>query len=129
MYYLFLKKKKDIEKYKSEFDRVKSSIESGKTPVFNEIRSARTGFIESIPFNIVNGAFIIAGSFLIDSVKVNELVKIAVVMIVNSFCCQVANYLFVNVKHRLRARLCRRLGVEPTERNIAVMESMEYQSV
>lgn len=29
----------------------------------------------------------------------------------------------------LRLRLCKRLGIEASERNIAVMESMEYQSV
>jgi len=129
MYYLFLRRKNELERYKAELERVMKAIEGGKTPVFNEIRNARTGFIESIPFNVVNGAFIIAGSFLIDSIKVNEVVKIAVVMIVNSFCYQVANYLFVNTKHRLRIRLCRRLGIEPTERTIAAMESLEYQSV
>ena len=34
MYYLFLKKSKDLAEYKKEFDRVKKSIEEGK-PLFS----------------------------------------------------------------------------------------------
>lgn len=33
------------------------------------------------------------------------------------------------VKNHLRIKLCKRLNIEPNERNIAVMESFEYQSV
>lgn len=129
MYYLFLKKSKDLVEYKKEFDRVKKSIDEGKTPVFNEIRSMKTNFIESIPFNMISGFFIVMGSILIDKVKMNELIKIAFVMVVNSFCYQLANAIFIMMKHKLRIRLCKRLGIEPSERNIAVMESLEYQSV
>lgn len=129
MYYLFLKKSKDLAEYKKEFDRVRKSIDEGKTPVFNEIRSMKTNFIESIPFNVVSGFFIVMGSILIDKVKMNELIKIAFVMVVNSFCYQLASVIFTTTKHKLRIRLCKRLGIEPNERNIAVMESLEYQSV
>ena len=129
MYYLFLKKSKDLAEYKKEFDRVRKSIDEGKTPVFNEIRSMKTNFIESIPFNVVSGFFIVMGSILIDKVKMNELIKIAFVMVVNSFCYQLASVIFTTTKHKLRVRLCGRLGIEPNERNIAVMESLEYQSV
>jgi ABC-type bacteriocin/lantibiotic exporter with double-glycine peptidase domain len=129
MYYLFLKKSKDLAEYKKEFDRVRKSIDEGKTPVFNEIRSMKTNFIESIPFNVISGFFIVMGSILIDKVKMNELIKIAFVMVVNSFCYQLASVIFTTTKHKLRIRLCKRLGIEPSERNIAVMESLEYQSV
>ena len=61
--------------------------------------------------------------------RMNELAKIAVVLVVNNVCYAVANYIFTVAKHFLRLRLCKRLGIEPSERNIAVMESMEYQSV
>lgn len=129
MYYLFLKKSKDLDKYKKEFDRVKKSIDEGKTPVFNEIRSMKTNFIESIPFNVISGFFVVMGSILIDKVKMNEVIQIAFVMVVNSFCYQLASVIFTTIKHKLRLRLCKRLGIEPSERNIAVMESLEYQSV
>lgn len=129
MYYLFLKKSKDLAEYKKEFDRVRKSIDEGKTPVFNELRSMKTNFIESIPYNIISGFFIVMGSILIDKVKMNELIKIAFVMVVNSFCYQLASVIFTTTKHKLRIMLCKRLGIEPSERNIAVMESLEYQSV
>lgn len=129
MYYLFLKKSKDLAEYKKEFDRVKKNIDEGKTPVFNEIRSMKTNFIESIPFNVISGFFIVMGSILIDKVKMNEVIQIAFVMVVNSFCYQLASVIFTTIKHKLRLRLCKRLEIEPSERNIAVMESLEYQSV
>lgn len=129
MYYLFLKKENDLQKYKSEFCTVKENIEKGKTPVFNEMRSAKTCFVESFPFNLISGLFMIAGSFLISKIKCNELIKIAIVMIINSFCYQIANFIFTAIKHKLRVKLCYRLNIEPNERNIAVMESLEYQSV
>lgn len=129
MYYLFLKKSKDLVEYKEEFDRVKKSIDEGKTPVFNEIRSMKTNFVESIPFNVISGFFIVMGSILIDKVKMNEVIQIAFVLVVNSFCQQLANVIFTMTKHKLRIRLCKRLEIEPSERNIAVMESLEYQSV
>jgi len=129
LYYLFLKKSKDLVEYKKEFDRVRKSIDEGKTPVFSEIRSMKTNFIESIPFNMISGFFIVMGSILIDKVKMNELIKIAFVMVVNSFCHQLANVIFTTTKHKLRIKLCKRLKIEPSERNIAVMESLEYQSV
>ena len=129
MYYLFLKKSKDLAEYKKEFDRVKKNIEEGKTPVFNEIRSMKTNFIESIPFNVISGFFVVIGSILIDKIKMNEVIQIAFVMVVNSFCYQLASVIFTTIKHKLRLRLCKRLEIEPSERNIAVMESLEYQSV
>lgn len=69
------------------------------------------------------------GTLILDKCKINELAKIAVVLVVNNVCYAVANFIFAYAKHWLRLRLCRRLGIESTERNIAVMESLEYQSV
>ena len=129
MYYLFLRKSKDLDEYRKEFDRVKSSIESGKTPVFNEVASAKTSLIECFPLNLIAGIFSIIGALCLAKIAINEICKIAVVMIINSLCWNISNFIFTLIKHKLRICLCRRLGVEPTERNIAVMESMEYQSV
>lgn len=129
MYYLFLRKNKELEEYKAEFLRVKENIENGKTPVYNEIRNARTVLFESFPYQALTGAFLILGTMILDKVKINELVKIAVVLITNNMCYAVSNYIFTHIKHYMRLRLCKRLEIEPTERNIAVMESLEYQSV
>lgn len=129
MYYLFLRKNKELEEYKIEFLRVKESIENGKTPVYNEIRNARTVLFESFPYQALTGVFLIIGTMILDKVQINELVKIAVVLVVNNMCYAVSNYIFTYLKHYLRLRLCKRLEIEPTERNIAVMESLEYQSV
>ena len=109
MYYLFIRRKEELEKYKNEFSRVLEAIEKGKTPVYNELRNANTVLFESIPYQ--------------------TLMKIAVVLVVNNMCYALANFIFAYAKHYLRIRLCKRLGIEPTERFIAVMESMEYQSV
>lgn len=68
MYYLFLKKENDLQKYKTEFCRVKENIEQGKTPVFNEMRSAKTCLVESFPFNFISGLFVIVGSLEYQSV-------------------------------------------------------------
>lgn len=129
MYYLFYRKKRDLEKYREDFLRVKGNIESGKTPVFNEMRSAKTNLIESFPYNLLQGIFMVVSVVLLSGIKMNDTVKIAAVLVVNNFCGAVANYLFTVLKHCLRLRLCGRLGIEPSENNIAVMESLEYQSV
>lgn len=129
MYYLFIHRQTDLENYRKDFDRVAESIQKGKTPVFNELRSAKTNLAESFPYNFLCGVFLILGTILLNKIKINEVVKIALVLIVNSFCGAIANYIFTVIKHYLRIKLCRRLNIEPNERNIAVMESLEYQSV
>ena len=129
MYYLFIHKKSDLQKYKSEFDRVLKAIEEGKTPVQNELRLANTMLFESFPYQTLSGIFLVIGAIVLNKIKINELAKIAVVLVINNMCYSLANFIFAYAKHFLRLQLCKRLGIEPTERNIAVMESMEYQSV
>lgn len=129
MYYLFIHKKSDLQKYKSEFDRVLKAIEEGKTPVENELRLANTMLFESFPYQTLSGIFLVIGTIVLNKIKINELAKIAVVLVINNMCYSLANFIFAYAKHFLRLQLCKRLGIEPTERNIAVMESMEYQSV
>jgi hypothetical protein len=129
MYYLFIHKKSELQKYKSEFDRVLKAIEEGKTPVQNELRTANTVLFESFPYQTLSGIFLVIGSFILDKLRINSLAKIAVVLVINNMCYAISNYIFTYIKHFLRIKLCKRLGIESTERNIAVMESMEYQSV
>ena len=129
MYYLFITKENELQQYKTKLNKVKENIEKGKTPVFNELRSTKTCFFESLPFNLISGLFMIAGSFLISKIECNEIIKIAIVMIINSFCYQIANYIFTVIKHKLRIALCNRLNIIPDEQTIAAMESLEYQTV
>lgn len=129
MYYLFIHTKSELQKYKAEFDRVLKAIEEGKTPVQNEIRLANTILFESFPYQTLSGIFLVVGTIILNKIKINELAKIAVVLVINNVCYAISNFLFTYMKHFLRIKLCKRLGIEPTERNIAVMESMEYQSV
>lgn len=129
MYYLFIHKKEDIDEYRCHFDKVKKNIEMGKTPVFSELRCAKTNLFESFPYNILTGALLIVGTILLNKIKINETIKIAIILVVNSLCGAIANFIFVAIKHFLRLKLCKRMGIEPSEENIAVMESLEYQSV
>lgn len=116
-------------KYKSELDRVLYSMDAGKTPVFSELRSAKTSLYETLPRDSLSGIFLIASAIIVSVIKLPESIMIAVVLVVNSICNCVANYLFTLIKHHLRVCLCKRLGIEPSEKNIAAMESLEYQSV
>lgn len=129
MYYLFIHKKQDLEKYKSEFERVKTNINTGKTPVYCELRCAKTQLIESVPYNALSGVLLILGTLLLNKIKINNVLSVAIVLIINNLCGVIANYLFTILKHKLRIKLCKRLGIDATEENIAVMESLEYQSV
>ena len=104
-------------------------MESGKTPVHNEMRVAKTCLMETLPFNVLNGFFLVLGTLFINLLELNELVSIAVVLVVNNMMSTMSNWIFTVAKNHLRVRLCRRMGIEPTERNIAVMESLEYLSV
>lgn len=129
MYYLFLFDKRKLETYRKDFERVKSSIERGKTPVFSEIRNAKTILVESIPYNILQGGFLIVGTFFLQNIQLNETAKIGIVLVLNNFLGGLSNFIFVKLKHFLRLKLCERLNIPKTEETFAVMESLEYQSV
>lgn len=129
MYYLFIHKPNDITEYRSNFECVKKNIQEGKTPVYSEVRSARTNLFESIPYNVTQGIFMCLAALVIAKINVSDILKVAVVLVVNNVCGAISNFIFVHVKHALRVRLCNRLGIPATEENIAVMESLEYQSV
>lgn len=129
MYYLFITKKQDLEKYKSDFEKTKSNMNAGKTPVFCELRGAKTQLMETVPYNVLSGALLILGTLLLNKLRISSILSVAVVLTINNLCGAIANYLFTIAKHSLRLKLCERLGIDATEENIAVMESLEYQSV
>lgn len=128
MYYFFLRGKK-LEKFKTEYERCLNSLETGKTPVFSELRNARTTLLELFPFSTIQGIFLVLGTFLIAKIQINELLKVAIVLLVNNMCMVLANCIYTFVKHGLRVLFLKRIGYPPTERNISVLESLEYQSV
>lgn len=129
MYYLFLRKKKDLKAYKEKLLEVKDRIDQGKTPVFNEMACAKTNLIESVPYNLILGVLTVFGAIATEKIQINELLKIAVLLIMNHFLGAVSNFIFTVLKHKLRLRLLRKLGLYPSDENIAAMESLEYQSV
>lgn len=99
MYYLFIHTESELQKYKSEFDRVLKAIEEGKTPVQNELRLANTVLFESFPYQILSGIFLVVGTIVLNKIKINELAKIAVVLVINNMCYAVANFIFAYAKH------------------------------
>lgn len=121
------KNNKDV--YIRLFNETKDAMENGKTPVFDEMRSARSDLIECIPYQSIHALFIVLAAFVIDFLKLPVTLNLALVLIVNSVFSCIARYIYVNVKHVMRVRCLRKLGIEPTVRNIGVMESMEYQCV
>ena len=129
MYYLFITKPADLARYKREFLAVAENRAKGVTPVFNQLRAAKTSLAECIPFNLINAFFLTLASAAVNKLALSDVLKIAAVLIMNSVCGAIAQYLFTLVRHQLRIKLCRRLSIEPSESNIAVMESIEYQTV
>ena len=72
MYYLFIHKRKDLQKYKTEFERVQKAIEAGKTPVQNELRTANTVLFESFPYQTLSGIFLVIGTVILSKLQINE---------------------------------------------------------
>lgn len=128
MYYLFLPKSKQ-EDFVKEFEKTKTSIDKGKTPVYSELRCARTNLLEVVPHYAIQGVFLIVGTLALSKVDMNDTLKIAVVLLVNGICSTVASSMFVFIKHFLRVRMLKKLGLAVSEKNISVLESLEYQSV
>lgn len=128
MYYLFIPKKK-YDSFIKEFEKTKKSINEGKTPVYSELRCARSNLLEVIPYYSIQGLVLIVGTILLSKINMSDTLRIAVVLLVNSICSTVAGSIFVFIKHLLRVNMLKRLGLEVSEKNISVLESLEYQSV
>ena len=113
----------------TEFNRVKQAIEEGKTPVYSELRSVKTNLLELFPSLIIQAVLLIISTLIISQFNMSELVSIVVLLVANSTTQTLSFTLLSLLKHRVRVRVLRKHGLEITERNIAVLESMEYQSV
>lgn len=113
----------------TEFDRVKASIESGKTPVYSELRSAKTTLLELIPSLIIQSALLIVTTLIVSQIQVNEMISMVILLVANTTTQTLSFVILVLIKHALRVHRLKKHKIEVTERNIAVLESMEYQSV
>ena len=117
------------DKFINEFNRVKDSIEQGKTPVYSELRSVKTTLLELLPSLIIQSVLLVISTILISLIKVDEMVQMVILLVVNTTTQTLSFAILVLIKHSIRVKVLKRYGLEVNERNIAVLESMEYQSV
>lgn len=115
--------------FKEEFNRVKDSIEQGKTPVYSELRSVKTTLLELIPTLIIQSILLVISTIIISRIQVNELTQMVILLVTNTTTQTLSFAILVLIKHKIRVRILKKYGLEVNERNIAVLESMEYQSV
>lgn len=113
----------------TEFNRIRQAIESGVTPVSNELRMAKTTLLELIPSLLIQSVFLIISTLIISILQTSELVSMVILLVSNSTTSTLSFVILVMLKHRVRIGMLRKYGLEITEKNIAVLESMEYQSV
>lgn len=115
--------------FPTEFERVKKSIENGTTPVFSEMRNAKTTLMELLPYLVIQSVLLVVSTIIIQSVEMSGLYSMVALLVVNTTSQTLSNITLVCLKHWLRVKKLRRYGIAVNERNISVLESMEYQSV
>lgn len=121
-----MKRKTD---FLTEFNRVKQAIEDGKTPVYSELRSVKTNLLELLPSLTIQSILLVISTLIISRLQMTELTQIVVLLVANTTTQTLSFTILSLLKHKLRVRILKKHGLEITERNIAVLESMEYQSV
>jgi hypothetical protein len=112
-----------------EFNRVKQSIENGTTPVFSELRNAKTTLFELFPYLLIQSILLVISTLIIQKINVGELFSIVILLVVNTTSQTLSSIILVMLKHFLRVRKLKKYGLQVNEKNIAVLECMEYQSV
>ena len=126
----FVKDKCDKkEKFLLEFNRIKTSIESGTTPVYSELRVAKQSLKELVPYLCIQSIFLVLSTSVVQKIEVNEVLSVVILLVANTTSQTVSSIVLVMLKHILRVRKLKKHNLEVNERNIAVLESMEYQSV
>lgn len=113
----------------TEFNRIKQAIESGVTPVSNELRMAKTTLLELMPSLTIQSVLLVISTFIVSKFQMSDLVSIVVLLIANSTTSTLSFVILVLLKHLIRVQVLKKHGLEVNEKNIAVLESMEYQSV
>lgn len=122
-------KRRKYENFLTEFSRVRDSIEKGTTPVYSELRSAKTSLLELFPSLIIQSILLVISTYIISQLKMSEMVQLVVLLVINSTTQTLSFVLMTLLKHWLRVLRLKKYHLEVTEKNIAVLESMEYQSV
>lgn len=117
------------DSFVQEFNRVKCAIEEGKTPVYSELRSAKTMLIELLPSLLIQGIFLVISTLIVANIEVDPIIQTVILLVANTVTQTLSVCVFTIIKHGIRIRKLKRYGIEVNERNIAVLESMEYQSV
>lgn len=122
-----------MKRYKTnfieEFNRIKIAIEEGKTPVSSELRIVKTNLLELLPSLLIQSILLVISTIIISSLNLSDITQMVVLLVVNTTTQTLSFTILVMLKHRLRVHILKKHGLEVTERNIAVLESMEYQSV
>lgn len=116
-------------KFINEFNRIKTAIEQGKTPVYSELRSVKTTLLELLPSLLIQSILLVISTLIISSLQVSEMAQIVILLVVNTTTQTLSFAIMVLIKHSIRVKILKKHGLEVNERNIAVLESMEYQSV
>lgn len=117
------------DNFLQEFERVRKAIEDGVTPVYSELRSVKTTLKELIPSIIIQSILLVVSTTIVSQIQMSELTSLVIILVVNSTTQALSFSLLSLLKHFVRKRKLRKYGLEINEKNIAVLESMEYQSV
>ena len=115
--------------FMSEFNRIRNAMDEGKTPVYSELRSAQTTLLELIPSLIIQSVLLILSTYLISLINVGEMTRLVILLVVNTTTQTLSFVILVMLKHIIRSSKLKKHNLEVNERNIAVLECMEYQSV
>ena len=121
--------KRDKTNFIEEFNRIKIAIEEGKTPVSSELRIVKTNLLELLPSLLIQSILLVISTIIISSLNLSDITQMVVLLVVNTTTQTLSFTILVMLKHRLRVHILKKHGLEVSERNIAVLESMEYQSV
>ena len=117
------------ENFLTEFERIKVSIEKGTTPVFSELRNAKTTLKELVPYLAIQSVLLVLSTVIISKINADTLTSMVVILVANTISQTLANVLLVLVKHFFRVKKLKRYGLEVSEKNLSVLECMEYQTV
>lgn len=117
------------DKFITEFNRVRTAMDEGKTPVYSELRSVKTTLLELLPSLLIQSILLVMSTSIISQIQVSEIAQMVILLVTNTTTQTLSFAILVLIKHRIRVGILKKHDLEPTERNIAVLECMEYQSV
>jgi hypothetical protein len=117
------------DKFVTEFNRIRNAMDEGKTPTYSELRSVKTTLLELIPSLIIQSILLVISTIIISKIQVDAMTQMVILLVVNTTTQTLSFAILVLIKHIIRVRILKKHGLEVNERNIAVLESMEYQSV